>query len=419
MKKTTIHLKQVNKQFVRNGICGLLLVMGVLLFHCGFSSSFEQIEENRVRTIDFTYRNCADTMLCEASPGDSMEIAALFAGEKITDIALSVSFNVQLSMYGIYSAFDSLPLNYTIIKSTLQSPGTDADTFTFRFKIPDSILVTSSFLPENNWADALPEGLRSELPLSFTSMKKSEIITMLDILSNQSEMPDTIFGYPFTSFLPFAETILQIFTAPVELRALVNKKYEIVSYCSVRYNRKLHHLDNTISGNHNPIITRMGIYRVYQNNLKYFDPSKHTQRHDTIVLYDRENKIDNRYYSLRIEKDESYFLFAQSDTPQVAYSIFGTPIQETHYFEWFYQQDFTGSDSVSSDEEMALISNADGPIIPLDPASTRSIDHSSIWVQVRDEAIGSRLYPTGSSVFRTNIYFTYSDEYIKKQEVLK
>jgi hypothetical protein len=419
MKKNTIHPKSTNKLSVRNGIYVLSLVMGVFLIHCGFSSSFEQIEENRVRTIDFTYRNCADTTLCEASPGDSMEITALFAGEKVTDIALSVSFNVQLSIYGIYSAFDSLPLDYIIMKSSLQSPGTDADTFTFRFRIPDSILATSSFLPEHNWADVFPEALRSQLPSSFTSMKKSQIIAELDSLSNQSARPDSIFGFPFTSFRPFAETILQIFTAPVELRALVNKKYEIVSYCSVRYNRRLHHFDNKITCNHNPLITRMGIYRVYQNNLTYFDPSKHTQRHDTIVLYDKENIVDNREYTLHIEKDESYFLFAQSDTPQETYSISGLPVKETHYFEWFYQQDFTGNDLVSTDEQMALLSNADGPIIPLHPASTRSIDHSGIWVQVRDAADGPRLYPTGSSVFRTNIFFTYSDEYIKKQEVLK
>jgi hypothetical protein len=419
MKKNNTHQKPTNKLSVRNEMYLLLLVMGILLIHCGFSTSFEQIEENRVRTIDFTYRNCADTTLCEASPGDSMEITALFAGEKVTDIELSVSFNVQISKYGVCNAIDSLPLDYTIIQSTLQSPGTDADTFTFRFKIPDSILATSSFLPEYNWADAFPEALRSQLPSSFTSMNKSTIIALLDTLSRQSARPDSIFGFPFTSFLPFAETILQIFTAPVELRALVNKKYEIVSYSSVRYNRRLHHFDNKITCNHNPLITRMGIYRVYQNNLTYFDPSKHTQRHDTIVLYDRQNNIDNREYTFQIEKDESYFLFAQSDTPQETHSIYGSPVTETHYFEWFYQQNFTGNDSVSTDEQMALLSNADGPIIPLHPASTRSIDHSGIWVQVRDDADGPRSYPTGSSVFRTNIFFTYSHEYIKKQEVLK
>jgi hypothetical protein len=419
MKKNTIHLKPINNLLVRNGVCWLLLVMGVLLIHCGFSSSFEQIEENRVRTIDFTYRNCADTTTCEASPGDSMEITALFAGEKVTDISLSVSFNVQLSIYGIYSAFDSLPLDYTVIKSTLQSPGTDADTFTFRFKIPDSLLVISSFLPENNWADALPGPVRSQLPTSFTSLKKSQVLAKLDSLSNISAPPNSNFGVSFTSFLPFAETILQMFTAPVELRAKVNKKYDIVSYCPVRYNRKLHHIDNNITCNYNPHITRMGIYRVYQNNLTYFDPSKHTQRHDTIVLYDRENTIDNKEYVLHIEKDESYFLFAQSDTTQQVYSFSGAQVKETYYFEWFYQQNFSGDDSISTDEQMALLSNADGPIIPLHPAATRSIDHSSIWVQVRDDAKGPRLYPTGSSVFRTNLYFTYSDEYIKKQEVLK
>jgi hypothetical protein len=384
--------------------------MGTLLIHCGFSTSFEQIEENRVRTIDFTYRNCADTTLCEASPGDSMEITALFAGEKVTDIALTVSFNVQLSKYGIYNTLDSMPLDYTIIKSTLQSPISDADTFTFRFKIPDSLLAASSFLPEDSWAQALPDSIRPLIPSIFTSMKKSDIIKMLDTLSNQSVTPDSIFGFPLKGLLPYIEPVLQIFSAPVEIRALVNKHYEIVSYSTVRFHRRLQHIDNSIVCNRNPFITRMGIYRVYQNNLTYFDPAQHTQRHDTVVLYDKERNINHQEYTLQIEKDVSYFLFAQSDTPQV---------KETHYFEWFYQQDFTGSDSVSSDEGMALLQNADGPIIPLHPAATRSVDQCGIWVQVRDDAAGLQLYPTGSSVFRTKIFFTYSDEYIKKQEVLK
>lgn len=417
MKNYSIHPKPANKLSVRNGTYWLLLMMGVLLIHCGFSSSFEHIEENRVRTIDFIYRNCADTSTCEASPGDSLEITALFAGEKVTDITLSVSFNVQRSIYGITSAFDSLPLDYTIIKSTLPMSGTDADTFTFRFKIPDSILITSSFLPEYNWADVFPVELSSQLPSSFTSMKKSEITTLLHSLSNLSVPPDSMFGFPFTSLLPFAEIVSQVFTAPVELRALINKKYEVVSYCSVRYNRRLHQLDSKISCNHNPLITRMGVYRVYQNNLSFFDPSKHTQRHDTIILFDRKNNIDNSKYTLHIEKDVSYFLFAQSDTPQQVGS--GDSTQETYYFEWFYQQDFSGKDSISTEEQMALLSNNNSPIIPLHPAASRSIDHSTIWIQVRDHAEGVPLYPTGSSVFRTTIYFTYSDEYIKKQELLK
>ena len=406
---------------MKRPVCsGIFVLFAVIMFvRCEFSTSFEQIEENRVRTIDFIYRNRADTTLCEAAPGDSMEITALFAGEKVTDIALSVSFDVQVSIYGVCTASDSLPLDYTVIQSTLQSPGTDADTFVFRFKIPDALLATSSYLPENNWAEALPEELRAMLPSALTAMKKSAITELLDTLSSQPEPPDSIAGFPFTAFLLFAETILQIFTAPVELRALVNGRYEIVSYCTVRYNRRLRHCDESITCNRNPLVTRMGIYRVYQNNLMNFDPSQHTQRHDTIVLYDRERNVDNKEYALHIEKGVSYFLFAQGDTPQAAHSISGFPVQETQYFEWFYQQDFTGNDSVPSDERMALFGGSDGPIIPLHPAATRSIDHCAIWVQVRDEALGPRLYPTGSSVFRTNIFFTYSDEYIKKQEMLK
>ncbi|MBN1757720.1 MAG: hypothetical protein JW863_05355 [Chitinispirillaceae bacterium] len=394
-------------------------VAAALLTGCEFSSSFEQIEENRVRTIDFIYRNPADTTICEASPGDSMEITALFAGEKVNDISLSVSFNVQTSVYGEVTASDSMPLDYSVVKSTLRLTGTDADTFTIRFKIPDDMLATSSYLPEKNWAATLPGELAAALPQVLTDMKKSEIVGLLDMLSEMPDPPDSLASFSLAELLPFVETILQIFSAPVELKVTVNERYEIVSYCTVRYHRKLRRLDESILCNRNPIITRMGIYRVYRNNLSVFDPSLHSQRHDTILLFDRENEIDNREYTLHIDTDESYFLFAESDEPQKVRSLSGAQVPETHYFEWFYQQDFTGNDSVPSAERMALLNSADGPIIPLLPASTRQIDHCGIWIQVRDDALGPRMYPTGSSVFGTEIHFAYSDEYIHKQEVLK
>ena len=403
---------------------------------CEFSSSFEQIEEDRVRTIDFIYRNCADTALCEAAPGDSMEVIALFAGEKVRDIALTASFDVQTSVYGKVTSFNKEPLDYTVTRSTLKGPeSTDADTFAFRFIIPGDMLKTSSFLPEHEWVSVLPAEMRGMIPSSIASMSKSEIIALLERFSEMNSptdtssntdtaafdadvMDDSLLLMYRTLFLPFAETVLQLFSASIELKAVVNGHYEIVSYCTVRYHRRFRDLDTEVICNENPVITKMGIYRVRQNNLFTFDPAIHTQSYKETVLYDATAGINVQDYTLSIEKDESYFLFAESDPPQQARSIMGVAITETHLFEWFYQQDFTGNDSVPVEDRLSLFNNADGPIVPLIPATTREINRCAVWIQVRDEALGPRLYPTGSSVYHTNIYFTYSNDYLKEKRVM-
>ena len=411
-------------RFSRQALMTVSMVAALLLSRCEFTSSFEQIEENRVRTIDFIYRNRADTSLCEAAPGDSMEVTAIFSGEKVREIALSVSFDVQTSVYGQMTALDSLPLDYSVVTSTLDGEGTDADTFAFRFSIPENILVKSSFLPEEHWAATLPAELRESLPEELTALKKSGVIALLEQLSVAAEasdpelLTDSLTGHYGTGFVSGLETLLQLFSAPVRLKALVNGHYEIVSYCTVRYHRRLQVLDESIVCNRNPHITRMGIYRVHRNNLFTFDPTLHTQKHDTIVLYDADKDIDRRDYTLHIEKDRSYFLFTEGDPPQQILSLSGVTVPETHYFKWWYQQDFTGNDSVPSAQRMAITNGSDGPIVPLLPAATRRINHCGIWVQIHDEATGPRLYPNGSSVFHTDIYFNYSDDYIKNQEVL-
>ncbi|MBN1577147.1 MAG: hypothetical protein JW913_11380 [Chitinispirillaceae bacterium] len=403
------------------------LFFALLVAACSpMPTSFEQVEEDRVRTIDFVYRNRADTTLCEAAPGDSMEVIALFAGEKVHDIALSASFDVQTSMYGKASSFNEGPLDYTVTRSSLQDSGaTEADTFAFRFKIPRDMLKTSSFLPEHEWVSVLPVEIRSTIPSSIASMSKTEIIAMLERFSEMEGMDslsssdtadpadDSLSSMYRTQFLPSAGTILQLFSASIELKAFVNGNYEILSYCTVRYHRSFRHLDTAVICNKNPVITRMGIYRVRQNNLTYFDPTIHTQPYEPIVLFDAAAGITLSDYTLAIEKDESYFLFAESDSQQQALSISGVPITETHLFEWFFQQDFTGVDTIELKERLSLYNTSDGPIVPLIPAATEAVDRCAVWVQVRDEAPGSRLYPTGSSVYRTRFFFTYSQDYLK------
>ncbi len=397
----------------------------VLFFGCAeFSTSFEEIEENRVRTIDFVYRNTADTLLCEAAPGDSMEITALFAGEKVRDIEMTVSFNVVTSLYGQSKSSNEGPLDYRVVYSSLANDETtDADTFVFRFAVPQSMLKSSAFLPEENWVGELPKEFQPAIDPAFAAKTKTEMVSLIETFAENHTRWDTAgaaAGLPVDSlyslyhdaFLPLAESYLQIFSALFEFKAIVNGSYSVASRGTVRYQREFG--EKVVAVNKNPQIQQMGIYRVYRNNLTYFDPEIHSQSYEKIVLFDRSAGVAESAYTLAVKPDESYFLFAVADEPQKVVSMYGTPVEETYMFKWFYQQDSKTDGSGDSKDRMLVVNSADGPIAPLLVSESGAVSRCGVWVQVCDEAIGPRLYPTGSSVYSTQLFFSYSPEFTSK-----
>lgn len=408
----------------RNLILHIFGVVTLFVSCAEFSTSFEEIASDRVRTIDFIYRNCADTLLCEAAPGDSMKVTAIFAGEKVRDIDLSVSFDVRTSLYGKTESFGTKPLDYSTGRSTLHDSGsTDADTFVFTFKIPDDILIKSTFLPEQNWISVLPAELRPLIPAQVAAMSKSEVVAILQQsaalfaghdTSTGNAAPDSQRAGLSERFPGGIETMLQLFSAHIEITALVNKQYSVTSYATVRYHRIFSPVDTTVIANSNPAVTRMGIYRVFRNNLTSFNPAVNSQPYEEIVLFDAATGIHRFDDTLTIRKNESYFLFVESDPPQPVWSIGGAAMFETHRYEWFYRQDVAGADTVDATDRMSVVNSVDGPVVPLMAATSNAVSRCDIWVQVRDEAVGPRLYPTGSAVFHTKLFFAYTSDYLNK-----
>jgi hypothetical protein len=408
--------------FVVKFMCVLIPVLPI---GCAeFSTSFEEIEENRVRTIDFTYKNLADTALCEAAPGDSMEITALFAGEIVQNIDMSISFDVVTTLYGQSKSSNKMPLDHYIVYSSLNSEkNSEADTFTFRFAVPQSMLKTSSFLPEENWVGELPKEFQPVIDPVFAAKTKTEMVSLIETFAENHErwyktgaaagLPvDTLFTLYKTAFVPFAETYLQIFSALFELTVKVNGKYNVISQGTVRYHRKFGNHIHTV--NKNPRINEMGIYRVYQNNLTYFDPNIHSQAYEKIVLFDRLAGFSEPAYTLIVRPNESYFLFASADKPQTTVSMYGAAIEETYMFEWFYQQNLDKKDTLDSRDLVSITNTADGPVVPLHVSESGVVKRCGVWVQVRDEAIGPRLFPTGSTVCSTPLFFSYSSDFTSK-----
>lgn len=402
----------------------MYVLLPILLLGCvEFSTSFEEIDENRVRTIDFFYKNLVDTALCEAAPGDSMEISALFAGEKVQTIDMSVSFDVLTTLYGQSNSSNKKPLDYHVIYSTLNNDmSTEADTFTFRFAVPQSMLKTSAFLPEENWVGALPEDVQRIINPVFAAKTKTEMVSLIetftenhvrwDMAGAAAGLPvDTLFTLYTTVFVPFAETYLQIFSALFELTAKVNGSYTVVSQGTVRYQRKFGNIGTV---NKNPQIKEMGIYRVFQNNVTYFDPALHSQPYEKIVLFDSVGGISDTAYTLTVRPNESYFVFALADEPQTAVSMYGTQVEETYKFEWFYQQNIDKKNTPDSKDRLSVINSDDGPIVPLHVSESGVVNRCCVWVQVRDEAIGPRLYPTGSAVYSAQLFFSYSPDFVSK-----
>jgi hypothetical protein len=84
----------------------LFITSAVLLGALGctnmFSTSYERVDPDMTRLIDFIYEPA------DAAPGDTVTLTAIFAGRKIPleNITWRVSFNTVVDPYGTTKAFD-------------------------------------------------------------------------------------------------------------------------------------------------------------------------------------------------------------------------------------------------------------------------------------------------------------------------
>lgn len=429
-----IQIKNYYFLIKKYSIIGIVSILFFCKLSCSnFPAGFEQIEKNKVRTLDFIYQNTLDTTLCEASPGDSVRLIAIFSGKKIENVEWNVSYDIITTLYGVDKVLDCLPLSYNLLKSTIQDTSSKpADTIALSFEIPESVIRNNTMI-QKQWYAHLPQNLISTLPENLKSLNKNELLDNIEyfskmgclwdsLISEKSDKLDSLLKMPGKSgelfnqyhkeFKPCANQIIQSLSAKIRLKAIVNNEYIIYSYMTVRFNRLFSYMPNNIFVNKNPQITTIGLYQVHQDNLAFFDPAIHTQKYDSIILFSSIGDIVSD--TILFDNGKSYFLFTNSNMPDTSKTFFGTLGVEKHRYEWFFalsKQEVAGIDYTY---QMKIDNTNKLSIATLSPPKTNAIKSVILWVQVNDMFSNERLRPSGSSIVEKEIFFKYTLAYLNK-----
>ena len=127
----------------------ILLFAGLFAGCTVFPTSYERIEHEKTRMLDFIYEPA------EAAPGATVLLTAVFAGKEISANELTWKISKQLVMneYGAETALDTADLSITLRDASFSD---NTSTVSFSFVIPDDVLKNSPIIPER-WIDRLPE----------------------------------------------------------------------------------------------------------------------------------------------------------------------------------------------------------------------------------------------------------------------
>jgi hypothetical protein len=395
-------------------------LLAILAGCADFPTSYERIGEGEIRVLDFTYEPA------EAAPGDSVTLTAIIAGESIGPIDWNVSWNVVTDKYGTETAMDYQPLHYTDVQAPVFS---SARTVSIRFRIPDDLLGQSAGISDN-WIDAFPLSARQAIPDSLKSISKHTLLQALalfaakapawdSLVKTNPTVEDSLMEFPeyrmyTTVFVPMAPAILQAFTARCMVQAKIDGYPDVRSRYTVRYNSKLSFIPHVYK-NSNPVITRMGIYSVEKANLSRFDPNDAQGfSFESITLFDLSGAAPV-HDTIMINNDCSYFLFAQSDTPDSAINLYQSGVGtsstdkrvESHFFKWFFESPHEQVQKAESDELMSIANMWNTPVVKMNPPACHDITSITIWSQVYDEFMNERLRPEGSSVAECKCILQY------------
>lgn len=392
----------------------ILINIVVLLTMCtDFPTSFDRIDSDEVRLLDFIYDPP------EASPGDTVKVKAVFSGKQFetSDIKWSFSNNFVSNKYGGDTAFDIRP--FTTAQKDYFSDNTIC--YSFQFVVPTDLFKTHGQVPDN-WTELLTDSISKSLPPSLTALSKSQLLEMVDLLTLSPQMFSTISSQLHVSadtlsfLLPYFS---QLFTVRLGLFADVRNGLNIESHYSVRYNSRFRKIPQIpVHVNHNPRIDSIGIYKV-QGNITTYDPSDNKH---TFIRIDNGNKLSN---VLKVEDNYSYFLVAFHDAPDTFQTLFDLLDGSAHLEKlttiWFFQHDDNETRNISSNKFMSIIGedsknfDINTPITYYDlqsicrifEPSDKSIKSVNVWCQIQDDTNNEIFHPKGSSLKEGSFTFQY------------
>jgi hypothetical protein len=369
-----------------------------------FTTSYERIDDNEFRLLDFIYEPA------DASPGDTVTLLAVFAGrnENMNSyLNWRISFNVIRDIFGSQTIVDSIPLEELIrqgrawrIDTTFSAK---TQTAAFKFIIPKDIVKKSGSILEN-WTDVLRTYTNIAIPEPLASLKKSQIVDMLDYVDSTDTYSEFMMRNPE---LPL---MLQLFTVPIRLRAKITdpdrRPHTIISSQSVRYNRRFHKRDYTIPYNHNPAVDSVVVFKVKGKDRVMFN-SKNDAAERAFVIYRSKKPVDDPV--IEVEDGYTYFIEAATGSSlDWTTTMTGKRVEERHHARWQFRLDPEETKNVSYSDYMDFrsVMNSSWSIVP--PKDSR-VKKFTFWVTVTDadDMTNERMRPEGSTLVEISGRFKY------------
>ncbi len=395
----------------------------IILSCSSFPTSFEQIDNSKIRVLDFKYQNRSDTTLVEAAPGDSMRLTAFFAGPRIETIHWEIAYTIAgtkstwIPSVGGENIFNDIHLlEYHPVENANESHSDATQSVCLDFKIPDSILYHNTSIPDTAF--------------SSLGLTKSQGLTIIDSLTGTSYLKwlklfyrDTSNGESTRQLIAVAQEL----TADVGIRAIVNNVYIVESSVTVRYNRHFEKFVPGIFSNHNPRIRWAGIIKSPGKEKTSLNVAAISSKDTLYLLYAQENVefpgtiVIND--TIGIDNNFTYFAVVDSGLcwnndlrdSATAFHSSGTFFKdrETWYAQWYCEHDSIETAGISSENyakipaERVMGMAIGNPITPFYPPSDHRITCATLWVTVFDNFIGERLRPRGSDLIEMPVFFIY------------
>lgn len=377
---------------MKKNIILTVVFCSLLLLGCAqFPTSFNWVESDRIRVLDFIYEPP------EAAPGDTVILLAVFAGDSIApaDLQWNVSYKLGGNSFNLDIADSIVPLIYTSIDTTFSQ-----NTFSvaIQFIIPDDVMEESSMIPED-WGSAIPKEFQQYVPPEILSMSKKEFLDTVESLIGQPVDPEMQF------FLPL---IMEMLTIKIRLFANVKGILPVRSDYTVRYNTYFTDVPR-VNVNTNPVINSIGVYKVKGANLLSFDTAKDSYEYFRLFASDDDSLSD----TIIVDKGYTYFIDAKSENFDSVYSVlaFVSPdfkdTMETHFFGWFYQFNDAEIEDVDPYDLMSIAIATGSSQEVLYPPSDKRVKTFTLWAQAYDYNLTERYRPDGSMLKEVSGVFRY------------
>ncbi len=347
---------------------------------------FDRIESSRIRPVGMVV-----SPFPEGAPGDTLAIAAHFAGKPIVRVS---DFRVCKGEFDTVGAPISLS---GILLSSLP------DSVFFGFQIPDTIL-DSVIKHLQKSPEYVPE-----FDQLLTALQTNEIGALRYLDSSQ-----------LTAVMSFLNEAYQKCRIMFTVSTADGESLRIRKDFMVRYNYRfqtIQALSDRLPVNHNPEIAPVGFYSV-SGDTSDFDPVHPGRRYSRQFLQGSPGDSAAVNDTIEIDTGYSYFFGTKStivDKYLIPYPVKNDPskvkdslVAEKFSWTWLFEQE---GGAWTEDDGMTLQQGVDEGTIKFFPPLNPSVTGCTIWVKASDYLDSKAPRPTGTARTSVKLFFKYTDAY--------